>query len=95
MLHKLHGRGSGENICIYALKCLNSRMQRVVLNGHRSKWIPVLSGVPQGSVLRAILFMTYVNDIDFSVCGKLLKFADDTKLLSAVSTIGEIVLIIS
>jgi len=39
--------------------------------------------------------MVYVNDIDFSVCGKLLKFANDTKLLSAGSTVGEIVFIIS
>ena len=32
----------------------------------------------------------YVNNVDFLVCCKLLKFVDDTKLFSVVSTVEEI-----
>jgi len=63
---------------------LKDRKQRVILNGKISKWLPVLSGVPQGSVLGPLLFLIYVNDIDDCVTSKISKFADDTKLYDLV-----------
>ena len=63
--------------------------QRVVL-GTSSKWIKVESGVSQGSVLGPLLFLIYINDMDDAVCSGLLKFADDTKVFSVVSTKGDI-----
>jgi len=58
------------------------QMQRVVLIGQLSDWKDVLSGVPQGLVLGPLLFLIYINDIDESVGGKILKFSDDTKLIT-------------
>ena len=55
------------------------RKQRVIDNNVTSDWIPVISGVPQGSVLGPCLFVIYINDIDDAVSSKILKFADDTK----------------
>ena len=41
---------------------LCDREQRVVIDGNHSEWSPVLSGVPQGSILGSLLFLIFVND---------------------------------
>ncbi len=59
---------------------------RVVLNGVKSNWLDVRSGVPLGSVLGHMLFLVYVNDIDDEFTCKVSKFADDTKIDNKVTT---------
>ena len=61
------------------------REQCVSINGQSSSWQPVVSGVPQGSVLGPVMFILYVNDIPEHVRSLVKIFADDTKLYSATS----------
>ena len=42
---------------------LSIRFQRVILNGQKSPWKPVIPGVHQGSKLDTLLFLVYINDL--------------------------------
>ena len=48
-----------------------------MVNGVKSDWAPVLSGVPQGTVLGPLLFSLYINDITEDIDSELRLFADD------------------
>jgi ribonuclease P/MRP protein subunit RPP40 len=64
---------------------LSGRKQKVRVNGSESSWAPVLSGIPQGSILGPILFSLFVNDIPGQVKSLISMFADDTKIYTALS----------
>ena len=48
-----------------------------IVNGVKSDWAPVLSGVPQGTVLGPLLFSLYINDISSDIESEIRLFADD------------------
>jgi hypothetical protein len=50
----------------------------VAINGSNSNWLPVREGVPQGSILESLLFITFINDIVNEINAEIKLFADDT-----------------
>ena len=64
---------------------MSNRTQSVVLNGAQSDPLPVVSGVPQGSVLGPLLFLVYIDGITSSVShSKVTIFADDIALYKII-----------
>ena len=80
---RLQMKLKAHGIDVVVLECIRGwftdRKQRVFLNGGTSDWLPVLSGVPQGSVSGPCLFLIYINLIDLIVSGEMLKFVDYIK----------------
>ena len=90
MSAKLLGKISCQsNIINLIEQWLTDRRQRIVVDSPVSSWKSVSSGVPQGSVLGPILFLVYINDLEQGVTGKILEFADDTKLFRKTKEIGD------
>ena len=64
---------------------LTNRVQTVVVEGKKSTYQIVLSGVTQGTVLGPILFILYINDqIEALQSAKGSIFADDIKLAGSI-----------
>ena len=51
-----------------------------MVNGSCSDWSNVSSGVLQGTVLRPVLFLLYINDLPTGISSEVRLFADDTVL---------------
>ena len=86
LLQKLRAHGVDGVVLQWIQTWLSNRYQRVCIEGVSSEWILVLSGVPQDSVLGALLFLIFINDLDSHILSHILKFADDTKLFGTVNT---------
>ena len=82
MLEKLEHYGFRGHSLKFLQSYLTNRQQFTVVNGQNSVTLPTSCGVPQGSVLGPLLFLLYVNDIQYAVQdAKARLFADDTSLL--------------
>ena len=60
--------------------------QRVLCEGETSDPAPVISGVPQGTVLGPLLFLVYINDLPDVVTSTPRLFADDCLLYRSISS---------
>ncbi|BHF75133.1 hypothetical protein SprV_0501822900 [Sparganum proliferum] len=80
LIYKLSEIGIRGRLLTWITDFLTGRSQTVCIEASTSTPTPVLSGVPQGSVLGPLLFLVYINDcVDDLGCSAIL-FADDVKL---------------
>ena len=84
-MHKLQHYGINGCLLEWINSFLTQRSQRVVVDGESSEWVPVRSGVPQGTVLGPLLFLTFINDIPNGVSSHLRLFADDCLMYRTIS----------
>ena len=69
---------------------LTKRYQRLIIDGSFSNWLPVLSGVPQGSVLGPLLFLLYIDDISQSIWhSSVMMYADDIAIYEEIISLPE------
>ena len=89
LLHKLRDLGITGRLGLWFFYFLNNRQHYVRMPGGISQPHPVLSGVPQGTVLGPLLFLIMIIDIDkgISPSSKLVSFADDTRVYSCINDI--------
>ena len=82
----LESYGINGDILTWIKAFLIGRTQVVRVNGSESESAPVLSGIPQGSVLGPLLFVIYINDLPDVINSDSLLFADDTKVFRKITS---------
>ena len=79
LIAKLNAYGFSEPSLKLIYNYLKDRLQHIKINSTFSEWSELIQGVPQGSILRPVLFNIYLNYLFynlnyFDIC----NYADDT-----------------
>ena len=84
LVYKLISVRVGGSVLSICTEFLTDRRQRVVVNGAVSEWIPIISDVPQGSVVGPLLFILFSSKMFQLVENRLFSYADYSTLLAVV-----------
>ena len=90
LLHKLKALGITGNLGIWFYNFLTNQSHFVRFPCGISADSPVLSGVPQGTVLGPLLFLIRIADINKDVSkSNLIRFADDTRIYTKIRDVSD------
>ena len=86
LLEKVKGYGIWGDILDWIRLFIKGRRQRVVVNGKKSTWLDVKSGVPQGSVIGPLLgfFLLFINGMPREMKCNIQVFADNANIFKTV-----------
>ncbi len=94
LLHKLKAYGVGGKLWEWIEAFLSGRTQKVSVGNTFSESSPVLSGIPQGTILAPILFVLFINDLPDILCSsKVNLFADDIKIYKEIKNSDDCLLL--
>ena len=92
LLNKLSAAGIRFTMRNWCESYLTNRFQKTMANGHTSDVLPIRCGVPQGSVLGPLLFLIFINDLQWALTDcKVKLYADDSVLYHSGINIQETV----
>ena len=89
LLRILEHFGVRDTIHSWIASFLSGRTQSVVVEGSSSDRVPVVSGVPQGSVLGPMLFLLFINDLPEKITSNSRLFADDCIVYRQIKGISD------
>ena len=88
LCHKIKNLGITGKVGLWIKEFLTGRTQQIAANGVLSDSAPVISGVPQGSVLGPILFIIMISDLGRELSySTTSKYADDTKATARLANL--------
>ena len=70
---------------------LTNRLQQCKINNSCSEWAKISAGIPQGSILGALLFNTFINEVFLFLQCDLANYADGSAVYASDKRVSTII----